>query len=67
MTDYELNQEAKLSRINEEIDSLKTQIFEHQINITKWSSFEGDYAVQIAGAKQAISDAQAAIEALLAL
>jgi hypothetical protein len=67
MTDYELNEEDKLQRIGQEIESLKAEIFEHRINIVKWSSFDGDYSAQVNGAEQAISNAQAAIDALSAL
>lgn len=64
MTTYDLPEAEKSQRIEEELNALRRELFEHEINITKWSSFEGDYSAQIEGAEQAISNLASAINAL---
>ena len=60
----ELTPEQKQQIINDEIESLKVQIFEHQINIAKWTAASDDWANQIQASDKAIADLTAAIEAL---
>jgi hypothetical protein len=63
----ELTLEQKQQILNAEIESLKVQIFEHQINIAKWTAATDDWANQIAASEKAIADLSAAIEALAEL
>lgn len=65
--DYELTETEKQEIIAAEIESAKREIFEHRINIAKWSAFEGDYTAQIAMAEGAIGNLTSAIDALAAL
>jgi hypothetical protein len=60
----ELARTQKDTIINEEIASLKRQVFENEINIAKWSASKGDYDRQIEAATQTIEDLIASIEAI---
>lgn len=65
--DYELTDAEKQEIVAAEIESAKREIFDHRINIAKWSSFEGDYSAQIAMAEGAIANLTSAIDALSSL
>jgi hypothetical protein len=60
----ELTETQKQEILNAEIQSLKVQIFEHQINIAKWQAATDDWSNQIAASEKAIVDLTAAAEAL---
>lgn len=64
MSNYEISTDEKAQRISKEVESLKQEIFEHRINIAKWSAFDGDYTAQIEMAEQAITNLTSAIDAL---
>lgn len=65
--DYELTDAEKQEIIAAEIESAKREIFDHRINIAKWSAFDGDFTTQIEMAEGAIANLTAAIDALAAL
>lgn len=65
--DYELTDAEKQEILAAEIESAKREIFDHRINIAKWSAFDGDYSPQIAMAETAIANLTSAIDALSGL
>ena len=64
MSTHELTDNEKQERVAAEIEAAKREIFEHQINIAKWSAFDGDFTAQVEMAEQSIANLTAAINAL---
>jgi hypothetical protein len=60
----QLARTTKNTIIEDEISSLKRQIFEHEINIAKWSVYKADHSVQIEAALETIDDLVQAIDAI---